>query len=170
MDSIRCKQKKAGDSFHISYDTFKTLQIRDFFISCTMERLDQGHLHPKLEVPRLTFLDRESKRASTHSNKELFEQHNHSYSEDQHMIPWQYAYQFGPCREDCCCNSRFRPMRSPYSSSFPRYASPMLNASARGIQLIGPETERTTLSILLRPILYYIEIIRCIFVWCGTSE
>ncbi len=29
-------------------------------ICCSMERLDQGHLHPKLEVLRLTCLGRES--------------------------------------------------------------------------------------------------------------
>ncbi len=39
---------------------------------------DQGHLHPRLEAPRLTYLGRESNRAfeegGPHSSKELFEQ------------------------------------------------------------------------------------------------
>ncbi len=43
-----------------------------------MERLDQGHLHPKLEIPRLTCLGRDRTRAweasAEHSNKELLEQ------------------------------------------------------------------------------------------------
>jgi hypothetical protein len=44
-----------------------------------MKRLDQGHLHPKLEVPRLKWLDRESNPGlrsvvgGEHSSKELFE-------------------------------------------------------------------------------------------------
>ncbi len=58
----------------------------------TLERLDQGHLHPKLEVPRLACLSRELKyRASEvggkHSSKELFEQLVNSYSEHLHMNP-----------------------------------------------------------------------------------
>jgi hypothetical protein len=50
-----------------------------------MERLDQGHLHPKLllEVLRLTCLGRELnpglRRGSEHSGKELFEHHINSY-------------------------------------------------------------------------------------------
>jgi hypothetical protein len=45
-----------------------------------MERLDQGHLHPKLEVPRLcrTWV---SEVGGEHSSKGLFEQRVHSYSE-----------------------------------------------------------------------------------------
>ena len=47
----------------------------------TMERLDQGHLHPKLEVPRLTSLGRELNLGGEHSSKELFKQRVNSYSE-----------------------------------------------------------------------------------------
>jgi hypothetical protein len=43
-----------------------------------MERLDQGHLHPKLEVPELTGPGRELNpglpRGGEHSRKEPFEQ------------------------------------------------------------------------------------------------
>jgi hypothetical protein len=43
-----------------------------------MERLDQGQLNPKLEVPRLTCLGRESNQglrdSGEHSSKELLEQ------------------------------------------------------------------------------------------------
>ncbi len=54
-----------------------------------MERLDQGHLHPKLEVQRLTCLGRESNPGlrGEHSSKELFEQRINSYSEHLHMSP-----------------------------------------------------------------------------------
>jgi hypothetical protein len=45
-----------------------------------MERLHQGHLHPKLEVPGLTCLDRNRNWASMvegeHSKKEPFETDN----------------------------------------------------------------------------------------------
>ncbi len=58
-----------------------------------MERLDQGHLHPKLEVPRLTCLGRESKLGTVvggkHSGKELFEQRVNSYSRYLLMSPRQ---------------------------------------------------------------------------------
>jgi hypothetical protein len=50
-----------------------------------MERLDQGHLHPKLEVPRLKCLCRVSAVGSKHSSKELFEQCINSFSEHLHM-------------------------------------------------------------------------------------
>jgi hypothetical protein len=54
-----------------------------------MERLDQGHLHPKLEVPRLTCLGWESSPASTvegkHFRKEPFEQLVICCSEHLHM-------------------------------------------------------------------------------------
>jgi hypothetical protein len=50
-----------------------------------MERLDQGHLHSKLEVPRLTCLGRELNPGllseGEHSSKELLEQCVNSYSE-----------------------------------------------------------------------------------------
>jgi hypothetical protein len=36
------------------------LTVICFTIIPTMERLDQGHLHPKLEVPRMTCLGQES--------------------------------------------------------------------------------------------------------------
>ncbi len=51
-----------------------------------MERLDQGHLHPLLEVPRLTYPEAVNQtRAST--SKELFKQWVNSYSEHLHMSP-----------------------------------------------------------------------------------
>ncbi len=46
------------------------------------ERLDQGHLHPKLEVPGLTCLSRESNPGGEHSRKEPFKQLVNSYSEN----------------------------------------------------------------------------------------
>ncbi len=50
-----------------------------------MKRLYQGHLHFKLEVPRLTCLGQESNPTlcggREHASKELFEQHVNSYSE-----------------------------------------------------------------------------------------
>jgi hypothetical protein len=49
-----------------------------------MDRLDQGHLHPKLEVLRLTSLGWETNLGFTlggeRSSKELLEQHIDSYS------------------------------------------------------------------------------------------
>jgi hypothetical protein len=61
-----------------------------------MERLDQGHLHLKLEVMRLACLGRESNRASTvvgdHSSKELFELCINWYSEHLHMSLRQHLY------------------------------------------------------------------------------
>jgi hypothetical protein len=48
-----------------------------------MERLDQGHLHPNLEVPRLTCLGRESNPASASTLGK-------SYLEHLHMSPGQY--------------------------------------------------------------------------------
>jgi hypothetical protein len=53
----------------------------------TTVRLDTGHLHPKLEVPRLTCLDRElnsglrGTAGGKHSRQELFGQRINSYSE-----------------------------------------------------------------------------------------
>jgi hypothetical protein len=64
-----------------------------------MERLDQGHLHPELEVPGLTCPCRESNpgragppgwEASTYSIKEPFEQLVNGYSEHLHTSPRQY--------------------------------------------------------------------------------
>ncbi len=56
-----------------------------------MERLYQGHLHPKLEVLRLHVSTRNQTQAfavgGEHSNKELFEQSINSYSEHLHMSP-----------------------------------------------------------------------------------
>jgi hypothetical protein len=46
-----------------------------------MERIDQGHLHPKLEVTRLTSLGRELNLGGEHSSKELFKQRVNSYLE-----------------------------------------------------------------------------------------
>ncbi len=55
----------------------------------TMKRLDQGVLRPKLEVPRLTCLGRESSLASTvggkHFRKEAFEELVNCYSKHLHM-------------------------------------------------------------------------------------
>jgi hypothetical protein len=52
-----------------------------------MERLDQGHLHPKLEVPRLTSNQtRASLVGGEHSIKELFKQRVDSYSEHLHTV------------------------------------------------------------------------------------
>jgi hypothetical protein len=53
-----------------------------------MERLDQGHLHPKLEIPGLTV-------GGEHSKNEPFEQLVNSYLEHLHMSPsacvtWTY--------------------------------------------------------------------------------
>ncbi len=75
--------------------------------SCTMtrythyyiERLDQGHLHPKLEVPRLTRPCRisnpvphggSSLEKGELSSKETFEQLINIYSEHLHMTVTQY--------------------------------------------------------------------------------
>ncbi len=62
-------------------------------IHSTMERLDQGHLHPLLEHPE-TNMSRPgieprspALRRSGYSNKELFEQHVNGYSEHLHMSP-----------------------------------------------------------------------------------
>jgi hypothetical protein len=55
-----------------------------------MERLEQGHLHPKLEVPGLTWPGREwnpGLRGGRHSRKEPFKQLFNSYSEHLHMSP-----------------------------------------------------------------------------------
>jgi hypothetical protein len=43
-----------------------------------MERLDQVHLHPKLEVPRLTCLGRESNPASTVGGNTLAKSYSNS--------------------------------------------------------------------------------------------
>ncbi len=55
----------------------------------TMKRLDQGHLHSKLEVPGLTCHGRESNPGfaplGEHSRKDPFEQLVNSYSERLHM-------------------------------------------------------------------------------------
>ncbi len=51
-----------------------------------MKRLDQGHLHPKLEVPGLTCSGEESNPVGCeHSRKEPFEQLVNGYSEHLHM-------------------------------------------------------------------------------------
>jgi hypothetical protein len=55
--------------------SYKVLSI----LHIIMARLDQGHLHPKLEVPRLTCPGRESD-PGPHSSKELSEQRVNSYS------------------------------------------------------------------------------------------
>ncbi len=55
-----------------------------------LKRLDQGHLHSKLEVPGLTCPGRELNPGlhggGRHSRKELFEQLVNSYLEHLHMI------------------------------------------------------------------------------------
>jgi hypothetical protein len=55
----------------------------------TMKSLNQGHLHPKLEVPRLTCPSRDGTQASAvggiHSRKDPFKQLVDSYSEHLHM-------------------------------------------------------------------------------------
>jgi hypothetical protein len=48
-----------------------------------MERLDKGHLHPELEVLRLTCLGWES---NPNSSKELFKQSFNSYSEHRRFF------------------------------------------------------------------------------------
>jgi hypothetical protein len=53
-----------------------------------MERLNQGHLHPKLEVPRLTCLSQESM-GGRQSSKELFEQR---IPEHLHMSPRHHKH------------------------------------------------------------------------------
>ncbi len=64
----------------------------DHVVVTTMKRLDQAVLRPKLEVPRLTCLGRESSLASTvggkHFRKEPFEQLVNCYSEHLHMSTW----------------------------------------------------------------------------------
>jgi hypothetical protein len=53
-----------------------------------MKRLDQDHLHYKLEVPRLTSVWNRTRAFAVggkHSSKELFEQRVNSYSEHLHM-------------------------------------------------------------------------------------
>jgi hypothetical protein len=51
-----------------------------------MKRLDQGRLHSKLEVPRLTCPGRESNLVGgEHSRKEPFEKLVNSYLEHLHM-------------------------------------------------------------------------------------
>ncbi len=55
----------------------------------TMKSLNQGHLHPKLEVPRLTCPSRDGTQASAlggiHSRKDPFKQLVDSYLEQLHM-------------------------------------------------------------------------------------
>jgi hypothetical protein len=52
-----------------------------------MERLDPGHLHPKLEVPGQTCPGRESNPGGEHSEKEPIEQLVNSYMEHLLMSP-----------------------------------------------------------------------------------
>ena len=58
--------------------TFKFFPPNNHAGVTTFERLDQGHLHPKLEVPRLTCPGRESNLGllggGEHSRKETLEQ------------------------------------------------------------------------------------------------
>ncbi len=47
------------------------------FFQCTMKRLDQGHLNPKLEVPKMTWPGNRTRASGVggeHSRKEPFEQ------------------------------------------------------------------------------------------------
>ncbi len=71
--------------------TYSLSNRTDYIGVITMERLDQGHLHPKLEDPRLTSRGRESDldlccSGSEHSSKELFEQHINSYLEHTYLL------------------------------------------------------------------------------------
>jgi hypothetical protein len=50
-----------------------------------MERLDLGHLHPKLEIDMSRPEIEPGPLASEHSSKELFEQRVNSYSEHLHI-------------------------------------------------------------------------------------
>jgi hypothetical protein len=47
---------------HPEYQALASPHILNHVGVTTMKRLDQGHLHPKLEVPRLTCPGRESNR------------------------------------------------------------------------------------------------------------
>ncbi len=78
----------------IAYFLLQGRVSRDFYVSLikfilALKRLDQGHLHSKLEVPGLTCLGRESNPNRTvggeHSRKEPFEELVNRYSEHLHM-------------------------------------------------------------------------------------
>jgi hypothetical protein len=63
-----------------------------FTLYGSMERLDQGHLHPKLVVPELTCpgnRTRASRVGGEHSRKEPSGRLVDSYSEHLHMSPRQ---------------------------------------------------------------------------------
>jgi hypothetical protein len=63
-----------------------------------MERLDQGLLHPKLEVPRLTCPGQDQRASMVggeHSRKEPFKQLVNGYSEQLHMILQQCKEKLG---------------------------------------------------------------------------
>jgi hypothetical protein len=70
---------------------FGRFSARHFDRFPIMERLEQGHLSPKLEVPGLTCPGRESNPGlsvgSGHSRKELFELLVNSYWEHLNMSP-----------------------------------------------------------------------------------
>jgi hypothetical protein len=83
-----------------------------------MKRLDQSHLHPKLEVPELTCPGRESNPASMvggeHSRKEPLEELVKSYSEHLHISPRQSnstTVLDPPSNFECRCNQTV--IRSP---------------------------------------------------------
>jgi hypothetical protein len=70
-----------------------------------MERLDQGHLHPMLEVTGLTCVPagnrtRASAVGGEHSRKESFDQLVDGYSEHLHMIPRQHNYFLRQTKEE----------------------------------------------------------------------
>ncbi len=75
-----------ANAFQI-FDKFLFVQ----FMHTPMERLDQGHLHPKLEVPGLTCPGQDQTRVSCaggeHSRKEPSRQLDNNYSELLHMSP-----------------------------------------------------------------------------------
>jgi hypothetical protein len=84
-----------------------------------LERLDQGHLHPKLEARRLTCLGRESIPASVvggeHSSKELFEQRINSYCGTSMYEPatMPYIVLFLPCHT----RTSLHPIQCPFDNT-----------------------------------------------------
>jgi hypothetical protein len=73
-DAVACTTYKIART--IIPSTLSKFSQIPFFFYVIMRRIDQGHLHPKLEVPGLTCPGRESKPAvgGEHSRKEPFEQ------------------------------------------------------------------------------------------------
>jgi hypothetical protein len=71
-----------------------------------VKRLDQGHLHPKLEVLGLTCPGRASPVGGEHSRKEPFEQLVNSYLEHSDMSTWlvENARDMAPPKCTCYTN------------------------------------------------------------------